>query len=559
MPTGLAVAAPQTLRPYQVEAVSAIEHAWEDHQRVLLVMATGLGKTTIFTQIIHDRVMHGRRAMVLVDRIELVDQAVNRVREWGIQPSIEVADSRADRGLYSRSPVVVSTVQTQRSGGNGRKRRDAFDPGDFSTVIVDEAHLSITPGTRATLDHYGRNPHLRILGVTATPDRTDRKSLAQIYQHVAYRYDLRDAIEDGWLVPVEAKRVTLPLDLSDLDDRGGDFDADELAAFLERNEAVYKTLATLTMLPPTESTLVFCARVAHAEILCQALNEHRPGCAAVVSGDTPERIRRHRVESFRRGETQFLCNCAVLTTGFDAPMVRCVAMVRPTRSRMLFAQCVGRGTRPLPGLVDTLDAPEARIAAIAASPKPRLRVLTFVGMGGGVDLVGPEDILAGDMTPPQAVIAAKKAADDGTERDVMDALQDAEREEEAREVRRRLPKIRRAPAARFRDLDLFKRGGARVAGQVWSRTHEALTSRQLDILHKGGFTDRELASYDPARAKRAVDWVIRRWSAGLCSWKQWKLLRSRGIDADRLTRDEATSHINAIAAREGWRRPGGEG
>lgn len=550
-------AVPQVLRPYQVEAVAAIESAWESHQRVLLVMATGLGKTTVFTHMARRRADMGGRVMVLVDRIELADQAIARLREFGINPAVEIAGERADESPYSTSPVVVSTVQTQRSGRGDYRRRDRFDPAQFSMLIVDEAHLSITPGTRETIAHYCRNPDLRVLGVTATPDRHDGRSLKIIYEHLAYRYDLIDAIRDGWLVPVHGRNVILPdLDVSNLDDRNGDFDPDELGAMLERNEVIYKTVATLSELPPGESTLVFCARVAHAEMVCQLLNEHRPSCAAVVSGDTPDDLRRQYIEAFRRGDIQYLCNCAVLTTGFDAPTVRCVAMVRPTRSRALYAQCVGRGTRPLPGLVDDFDTPEDRISAIMESPKKRLTVLNFVGVGGGVDLIGPEDVLAGDTTPPEVVRRAKREADRGEEMDVTERLQRAEHDEEEEERRRRhrIAGLKTAPNAVYKDVDLFKRGGGAVGTARWSRLHDALTSRQIEILHKGGLTDSEIAKMGVGEARRMVDWVIRRWRCGLCSWKQWKLLRARGVNADGMTKQEASAAIDEIAAREAWRR-----
>src|SRR5215813_12088037 len=163
------------LRSYQSSAVESVFDHWKEKQSTLIVAATGTGKTETFCEVIR-RVQPGR-AMVLAHRLELVKQAVHRLRKFQIDSSIEMADLHAEEQQWSRTPVVVSSVQTQYAGRNGNTRMKRFDPNDFSLLIVDEAHHYTAKSYRKVLDYYKQNPNLKVLGVTATPDRADEQAL----------------------------------------------------------------------------------------------------------------------------------------------------------------------------------------------------------------------------------------------------------------------------------------------------------------------------------------------------------------------------------------------
>jgi len=155
---------------------------WQTHNATLLVQATGLGKTVVAAEVI--RRMAPKRTLVLAPRAELIYQAKQRIEQFtGLQCDIEMADQRANRHFTCKAPVVISTIQTQYANGNNR----VFPPGDFGLLVVDEAHHFIAPAYRRIIDHYRQNPNLKCLGLTATPNQTDKKALSEIFQSCAHQ------------------------------------------------------------------------------------------------------------------------------------------------------------------------------------------------------------------------------------------------------------------------------------------------------------------------------------------------------------------------------------
>ena len=171
--------------------------ASEESQSTLLVLPTGTGKTVCFAEII--RLIYPRRALVLAHREELIWQAVRHIRAAGLETSIEMGELLAGTNLWDQTPVVVSTIQTQCAGNNGNGRMSLFKPEDFGLVITDEAHHATSPTWQKTLSYYRQNPDLRVLGVTATPDRVDEQAMGQVFDTVAFDYEILDAIHDGYL------------------------------------------------------------------------------------------------------------------------------------------------------------------------------------------------------------------------------------------------------------------------------------------------------------------------------------------------------------------------
>lgn len=544
------------LRPYQLEACTAVEDVWDRYQRALIVAATGTGKTEMFVELAGRAIRGGKRAMILVDRVELLDQAVGRIRErLGVTCDIEMGAHSATDNWLNRSPVVVATVQTLRSGPDGAKRRMRFDPQEFSRLIVDEAHLSITPTTEETIRHFCTNDKCKVLGVTATPDRSDNMALGRIYERCAYRYDILDAIGDGYLVPVRGKTVRVQsLDLSVLPERKRDFTDDEVGKLMEEQGPLHEVTGTLLKEIGDRRTIVFAARVAHAQHIAAILNRERPGCARCVSGDTPKLDRREVVEAFGRGEFQFLINCAVFTTGFDSPGVQCVAIARPTKSRALFAQMCGRGTRVLPGVINGLETADERAAAIEASDKPDMLVLSFVGKAGGLDLVGPEDVLGGQYKD-KVVRRAKKLADEGDDDSIEDRLEEAQREIEDEDKKRetRTPVSLQAKVKyEAKDVDLFKRG---EVVDSFNRGAHVMTEGTRMVLERAKVPARIIRKLEanPREAGRAAREIIRRRHAGLCTYKQGTMLSRLGVSREAIrttTFDQASVMIDQMKKKQ---------
>ena len=205
------------LRPYQKEAVKAVESAFRDVQSTLIVLATGCGKTIVFSRLAADEARRGGRVLILAHRGELIQQAVDKLRKaTGIVAGVEMAEQRSDAD-YDEPPytVVVGSVQSMCR----EKRLRRFSPDEFSLIVIDECHHALTGTYRAVIEHF---PNAHLLGVTATPDRGDLRSLGEVFQTIAFQYSIVDAIRDGYLCPIRAQTIPLRIDISSVAKQGGD-------------------------------------------------------------------------------------------------------------------------------------------------------------------------------------------------------------------------------------------------------------------------------------------------------------------------------------------------
>ena len=542
------------LRPYQDEAVRNIEAEWKDHRSTLLVLPTGTGKTTVFAEII--RRAFPRRALVLAHREELVFQARDRITAMtGWRVDVEMGEARAEMACMFGGPrVVVSTIQTQASGGDGAGRMTRFEPRLFGVVVVDEGHHSTSASYRRVLDWYATNPDLRILGVTATPDRADEEALGQVYETVALDYEIEDAIRDGWLVPVSQQMVHVEgLDFSGCRTTAGDLNGADLAKVMEYEANLHRVVAPAIEIAGARRTLVFASSVDHAERLAELFNRHRAGMAAWVCGKTARDDRRRILADFASGRVQVVCNCGVLTEGFDNPGVEVVIMARPTKSRSLYAQMAGRATRPADAIaheLNTHESVEARRALIEASAKPQCLIVDFVGNAGRHKLMTSVDILGGRVSEQVRALAMKKMGDGKPMRvdEAIAAAAEEERKGKEREAARRIALMARAKwtVQNVDPFDVFQ-----VQPEVdrgWDKG-KRLSAGQANLLRKQGI-DPESMSYGQAR--QLLNELFRRWDNNLCSFAQAKTLRKRGLPTH-VTRDEATRMIEEIAIKEHWK------
>lgn len=316
-----------SLRPYQVEAVKAALALRDANP--LIVMATGLGKTTVFCEIILRRLAEDPGdVLILAHRRELLEQASGRVYEQ-IGKKTSTIDEPWTR-------VVVSSVQKVGS----MLRRKKFLP-EFSTIVVDEAHHASASQYKAIFERYSK---AWMVGVTATPERQDLEDLP--FKEV-FKYSLKDGIRDGFLCPLKFKlfEVNRPTEAK-LRVQAGDFVLTDLGAIIDlANEKIIEVVGreargkkSIAFFPTVET-----ARHFHESFLALGFRSD------FIHGGTPREQRSLAIERYRQGDTEILCNCAVLTEGFDAPETDCIIMARPTKSQALYLQCIGRGSRNAPG------------------------------------------------------------------------------------------------------------------------------------------------------------------------------------------------------------------
>ncbi|HEX6827236.1 MAG TPA: DEAD/DEAH box helicase [Nitrospiraceae bacterium] len=532
------------LRDYQITCHDKVLEAWRSHVSALVVMPTGTGKTVLFAHVIKSR--QPGRTMVLAHREELIWQARDKiVRATGLSCGVEMADMIAATNLFGRDEVVISTIQTQCSGGD-KKRMERFDPFTFTTLIVDEGHHSPSPSYRSVLAWYRKNPELRVLGVTATPDRADQLALGEIFETVAFEYGMIDAINSGWLVNIAQHfAVVSGLDFSHLHTLAGDFNNGELKALMEIEENIQgvcqPTLevmygldkdALAAMKPPEwgaylrglnvipRRTIVFTASVAQAEACCNIFNRAVPGCAKWVCGETPKEKRRELLQEFATGKLSLVANCGVLTEGFDDPGVEIISMARPTKSRSLYAQMVGRATRPLPGLVDGLPTASERMAAIKASPKPFCRILDFVGNSGRHRLITCADILGGKSSPEAIQRAVEKTIAEGKPKLVLTTLSNAEKKiaeerQKAKEDAERQEEARKAALvakSKFSmyEVDPFNGHGEKSSLSKDGHWQRPVSEKQKNVLRKAGY---DPDKFHPNQIRAMVGRIIAGWNA----------------------------------------------
>ena len=383
---------PITLRPYQAEAKDAILHEWEQgHQRTLLVLPTGCGKTVVLAKVVESQVARGRRALIMAHRGELLDQAANKIKEvTGMDCALEKAESTC---LTNRLPVTVGSVQSLCQ----EKRLQLFPRDYFSDIVVDEAHHCLSDSYQRVLSYFSS---ANVLGVTATPDRGDMKSLGQFFDSRAYEYTMSQAIKEKYLCPVKAQMIPLQLDISDVEVSNGDYSAGEIGTALE--PYLQQIAHEIAVNYSDRKTIVFLPLIRTSQKFCSILNEMGVA-AAEVNGNSTDRT--EVIRDFEAGRYAVLCNSMLLTEGWDCPAVDCVVILRPTKVRSLYQQMVGRGMRLYPG-------------------KNELILLDFLWLTERHDLCRPSALISKD-----ADIAAridKQIMDSPWGVDIMEAEKEAE-------------------------------------------------------------------------------------------------------------------------------------
>lgn len=299
------------LRPYQQAAAEAVLHEWDcGHNKTLLVLPTGTGKTIVFAKIAENRVRLGERVLIMAHRGELLEQAGDKIlKTTGLKSAVEKAEQTCV-GSWLR--IVVGSVQTLTRD----RRLHQFSPDYFDTIVIDEAHHSISDSYQHVLQYFSG---AKVLGVTATPDRSDMRNLGSYYDSLAYEYSLPEAIRDGYLCKIMAQTVPLTIDISGVGMAAGDYKAGELGTALD--PYLPKIVAEMQHYCKDRKTVVFLPLVKTSQKFCKLLNL-QGFKAAEVNGNSDDRAQ--VLQDFERGKYNVLCNSMLLTEGWDCPSVDCI-------------------------------------------------------------------------------------------------------------------------------------------------------------------------------------------------------------------------------------------
>ena len=425
------------------------------------------------------------------------------MKMFGILPGkIKAAETNIQR-------VTVGSVQTMM-------RRDYTNL--FQAVIVDEAHHSISDSYQAVL---GQFPGAKVLGVTATPDRGDKRSLARYYDGIAYEYSLKKAVAEGYLCNITARTVPLEIDMSNVKVTCGDFQVDSVAETLE--PYLPKIAEAIQLYASARKTVVFCPLISIARELAEMI----PG-AREVNGMSADR--KETLEWFdQAGPGSVLCNAMLLTEGWDCPSVDCVVVLRPTKIRSLYAQMVGRGTRLSPG-------------------KENLLILDFLWLCKKHNLCKPANLVADNVDDAEKI--TRDTEED--EIDLFDALSDAE-EQRRTALAAELARQQKKKSKLINPLDAFT-----ILDDTELMDYEPLfaweqaeaTPAQIQALEKWGL---DAEGITRGFACKIIGKMINRKNEGLATLKQINALKRHGYEPLDWTFEQASKKISQLAA-VGWQR-----
>jgi superfamily II DNA or RNA helicase len=490
------------LRPYQKDAIMAINEHWEEWKKELLVLPTGCGKTVVFNEIARQK---APGVLILAHRDELIEQARQKYGE----PTGKI---KADEN--SIMPVTVGSVQTMC--------RRSYEPDLFSTIIVDEAHHAVSPSYQGILSQF---PDAKVLGVTATADRGDKKSLGQYFEGIAYEYKLKQAVNEGWLCSLSARTVPIDIDLSEVNVSVGDFEVNSIAETLE--PYLPEIAKAIVEYAGNRKTVVFLPLVGIAqrfrdELLKAGLN------AREVNGASPDR--KETLSWFdQAGPGSVLCNAMLLTEGWDCPSVDCVVVLRPTKVRSLYTQMIGRGTRLYPGKKDLL-------------------ILDFLWLCQKHNLCKPSHLVT-DQEEDQRTVSKRSESE---EIDLFGALTDAEEQRKiklAEELRKQSKKKSKLinPLELF---DLLDDIGLADYEPSFKWEESEATQKQVQALENFGI---DAEGVTKGYACRIMDTMIGRAEQGLATMRQIRLLKDKGFNhPETMTFQQASNCISYLASC-GWK------
>lgn len=543
------------LRDYQVACIDAVETGWARYSRQLAVLATGCGKTVIFSHIAKREVDRGGRVLILAHTDELLDQAIDKLRK---STGLDADKEKADEFASPYAKVVVASIQTL----SRTNRLTGFSDSHFTLVICDETHRALAKSYQKVLNffHFGTEsmaedwkapardtPYqhkARVLGVTATANRSDKRSLGEFYQHCAFEFGLLEACREGYLVRPIVRNIPLKLDLRGVKKTGGDYDAGQI---VERITPFIDLIAShIAKEAGDRKIVVFMPSIETSRLGAEALANHGID-ASFVSGKCHDR--HEKIETFHgKGNGSAVVNAMLLTEGWDHPEASCICVLRPTKIQSLYQQCVGRGLRTLPGVIDGLKTREERLAAIAASAKTDTLVLDFLWLTETIDLISPVDLVA--TTPELSKLMKENglpdlvAAEEEAQKDLLKSLEKAAKKHQHRQARTV------DPLAWAVSL-----GDPVLAGYQPETAADAApaSKEELDFILKAGLDSSAVKT--SGQAQKIIGRIVDRDKLGLATVKQLSFLKKLGFP-DETASLMKKAQAGAIIGREmaGFRR-----
>lgn len=344
-------------RPYQRQTIDAIQSDWAAGcSDVMITVATGGGKTVIFLGLLAETLHQHphKRCLIIAHRNELIDQPIERLAMFWPHLRSRSGIVMAGQDECDKQ-IIVATVQTLNAKGR-LERILAHGPIDY--LVTDECHHA-PANTYVQVYECLReaNPNLRHVGVTATPLRADGEGLRKVYEKESAHYGIKELVRLGFLAPPRWLGIKTGISLKGVSSNGGgedrDFNQRQLASIFETDNCFELVVESHKKYAAERPSICFTVSVEGAHDLAKKFNEAGIPAAA-ADGTTPKPERKQIINDFRAGRLQVLCNVGLWTEGLDLPELSCVHMVRPTQSDGLYAQCIGRGLRILPGKEDAL-------------------------------------------------------------------------------------------------------------------------------------------------------------------------------------------------------------
>ena len=329
-----------TLRPYQKEALKSVASSFQEGiTKQLISLPTGAGKTIIIAAMAKH---FNKKTLIIAHRKELIQQAYDKLKLFWSKIDIGICNAQYKK---YKNKVVIGSVQSCSQ----KKLLEQLQKQDFDILIIDEAHHAPAESYTKIIDALGFNDNKKLLiGVTATPDRSDNKELGNNFQKIVYTKTIGDLIKEGYLSPVTGRKIHTNISLKGVRTYKGDFNAQELSHVVnvpERNDFIVKKFMEHGI---GRKAIAFCVDVQHCKDLEQTFLKHGIK-AASVWGAMPSQDRTHILKQFKEGDIEVVTSCSLLTEGYDEPSIAAICMARPTKSKALYIQMVGRGLRICPG------------------------------------------------------------------------------------------------------------------------------------------------------------------------------------------------------------------
>ncbi len=329
-----------TPRPYQKNAIDAVISRFKTGSRKLLLhLPTGAGKTIIATLLIEKLINFSDTSKILfiAHREEILDQTKKTIKQH--IPSIDVQIEQGARSSSEEAQITIASVQSLI------KRKEKYNPQNFSLIICDECHRALAPSWTDVISYFYENKKsdTLLLGMTATPKRSDGRSALSVFDETAYEISRVELQDLGFLVPMQYYMIRTDLNLDNVKISSGDYQVGSLSKVMNTPEIRALALNAWMERGLGKKTIAFCAGVEHARQT--AADFEQLGIKAQVI-DARTANRKKILKKFRTKEIEVLTNYGVLTEGFDDPEIECILMARPTTSPLVYTQCIGRGLRP---------------------------------------------------------------------------------------------------------------------------------------------------------------------------------------------------------------------